>query len=199
MNWLNLGVIVALIYTAKAGFKEGLVAGMVNVFIVFWAALAAFTFLRPLSDMLQRFLIQSQWQARMIGLWLPFLGMAVVLWGTLGKKLQKEKIVLFHHLDRLGGLISGLLFGLGLSGFLVLTVYMVPLNGKDKKTFTFLERPVVFHIDEFLPRFYGLIARKELAEGEEKTIYSFEEFMYEYNYTKGKKYKPEPERKKSEE
>ncbi len=83
MNWLNLGVIIILIYTAKAGFKDGLITGVVNVFIGFWAVLAAFTFLRPLSDMLQKFLVQNQWQARIIGLWLPFLGVAIVLWEML--------------------------------------------------------------------------------------------------------------------
>ncbi len=192
MNWFNLGAIIILIYTAKTGFKDGLVTGVVNVFIVFWATLAAFTFLVPLSHMLQKFLVQSQWQARIIGLWLPFLGMAIVLWETFGKKLQKEKIVLFKHLDHLGGLISGLLFGLGLFSFLVLTVYMVPPGGgKDKQNFAFLKKPLIFHMDELLPRFYGLMVKKELAEGEGKTIYRFEEFMYKYNYIKGKKYKSE--------
>ena len=159
MNWLNLGVIVVLIYTAKTGFEEGLVIGAVEVFILFWAILAAFTFLGPLSDMLQRFLVPSQWQAQIIGFWLPFLVVAIGLWKMFGKKLQKEKIVLFHHLDRWGGLIFGLVFGLALSSFLVLTVYMIPLEGE---AFAFLERPVLFRIDELLPRFYGLVAKEEL-------------------------------------
>lgn len=197
MNWLNLGVIIVLIYTAKTGFGEGLVTGAVKVFILFWAILAAFTFLEPLSDGLQKFLIQNQWQARIVSFWLLFLVVAVVLWGTLGKRLRKEKVALLPCLDHFGGLVSGLLFGAILSGFLVTSIYMAPLKGEDKGAFAFLERPVLFRIDELLPRFYGLMARKELAEGEEKAIYSFEEFMYEYNYIKGKKYKPEPEGKKS--
>ena len=68
-----------------------------------------------------------------------------------------EKRILFPKLlDKLGGAICGLTLGALMSSFFILSLYIAPLPN-DFYEKTRIKDEVLFYMDEFLPRSYGVI------------------------------------------
>ena len=180
MNYyiINLLVVGVVIYRILIGAKGGLFNEFINLINVFFSAGMSLILFRPISVYFREFLVPSERIALIITFWGLFFLFYLILWlvkqlsvSKIYTLIKEEGIAFPFFIDKVGGLICGILLSTVLLSSIFISLYIAPAT-KDIYNLR-KQGKIIFNVDEVLPRGYSILTR--ILPEEER--FDWKEFM----------------------
>lgn len=154
---LNLIIILIITYRIFIGVDFGLFNEFINLVNFLFCAGISLILFRTLSPYIHRYICPNESYARFISLWVLFLFFISILWSVKQffffkiHSMTNEKTIPFPIIfDKIAGAIIGIIFGINLISFILVSLYIAPatnhlyrLHEKDK---------IIFKTEERFPR-----------------------------------------------
>lgn len=127
LNWVDLVIILILLFSCLGGIKQGLIASIFLVLGIMGGLMAASRFYAPAGDFLGRIIALPQSAADLISFTVIFLAACFLIMtiGSLFSMLTRFRLLAIAN--RIGGAISGLIIGAVISGIILIVLIAFPL------------------------------------------------------------------------
>lgn len=150
---LNLSILAVIVYRIYVGMKEGLFNEFINLVNFLFSAGMSFTLFRSLSPYVYKYIFPNEEYAPFIAFWALFILFISIVWSIkqlfLSKifSMTKEKAIhLFMPVDKIGGAICGILLGLNLMSWVIISLYLTPVTNNLYNLRE--EGKIIFKVDE---------------------------------------------------
>ena len=118
MNWLDVIIILALLYSAYSGFKQGLIGSVLPMIGIILGVIIAGRYYGSLSGLLDTWL-ESEAQIKIIGFIIIFVLFMIVVFLIVRWLRKLINLTFLGWVDRSAGLIFGLIMGVVTLGTLL--------------------------------------------------------------------------------
>ena len=154
MNYLlNLSILAVIIYRIYIGIKEGLFNEFINLVNFLFSAGMSFTIFRPLGPYVYKYIFPNEEYALVIAFWISFILFISIVWSIkqlflskLYSTTKEKRVHFFTAIDKVGGVICGIILGLNLMGFIIISLYIAPIT---KNLYNLREEEkIIFKTDE---------------------------------------------------
>jgi uncharacterized membrane protein required for colicin V production len=150
---LNISILIIIIYRLFIGMKGGLFNESFNFVNFIFSAGMSFTLFQSLGPFVYNYIFPDEKYALAIAFWASFFVFLSALWGVkqvvFSKiySLLKDRTISFHPVvDKAGGAIFGLLLGINLVGYMLISLYIMPVTNSLYNLRE--ENKVIFKVDE---------------------------------------------------
>lgn len=150
---LNISILVIVVYRFFIGMKGGLFNESINFINFIVSAGLSFSLFQKLGPHVYNYIFPDEKYALVIAFWVLFFVFLSILWAikqlVFSKiySISKERTISFHPVvDKAGGAIFGLLLGINLMGYMLISLYITPATNNLYKLHE--ENKVIFKVDE---------------------------------------------------
>lgn len=174
MNFLDILFIVVIALFTLRGFYRGLVREIISILSIFLAFTIASRYHHVLSPHLTVY-INNEATVQSISYVLVFFGVLVICWAVARLLRELLEIALLGWLDRLAGLLFGMLEGgvVLLITLLILTSFFKNATFMKESTLAPKARPALVYVMQFMPDSFKETMRKRGLKVPERDEASF--------------------------
>jgi uncharacterized membrane protein required for colicin V production len=166
---LNLSILIVIMYRIFIGMKGKLFNESINFVNFLFSASMSFTLFRTVGPYVYKYIYPDEAYALFIAFWVLFILFMSIVWAIkqfLISKIHsttKEKTISFHaSIDKAGGAFFGLLLGINLVGYIIISLYIAPATNNLYNLRE--EGKIIFKADERWVKTYSWFTKFDWRE-----------------------------------